>query len=63
MLKRKETVDGHDIEVHEQTFSSRPFWVKVDGKHLAQRGRMRVRGFASLDAAWRAGLAQTRGAR
>lgn len=50
------TVDGKQIEVHEDSFGRRRYWAKVDGRGLYQRGRMRVRTFTTADAAWKAAL-------
>lgn len=54
---RAETVDGTSIEVHEdRQSSSRRYWAKVDGHALEQHGRMRLRRFTTVEAAWRVAL-------
>jgi len=60
MIVKTETVDGKQIEVHEDRFTTRPYWVKIDGRGLFQRGRMRVRAFATVDAARKAALVEVR---
>ena len=60
MKVKTETVNGKQIEVHEDRFGARRYWVKVDGIGLFQRGRMRVRTFATVEAARKAGLEETR---
>ena len=59
MIVKTATVDGKRIEVHEARFTTRPYWVKIDGRGLFQRGRMRVRAFATMDAAWKAALEES----
>jgi hypothetical protein len=54
MKIKTETIDGKRIEVHEDRFGNRRYWVKVDGSALFQRGRMRMRTFATIDAARKA---------
>lgn len=56
MIVKTATVDGKQIEVHQDRFTTRPYWVKIDGRGLFQRGRMRVRAFTTVDAAWKAAL-------
>lgn len=56
MIVKTATVDGKQIEVHENRFSTQRYWVKIDGRGLFQRGRMRVRAFTTVDAAWKAAL-------
>lgn len=56
MIVKTAKVDGKQIEVHEDRFTARPYWVKIDGLGLFQRGRMRVRTFTTVDAAWKAAL-------
>jgi hypothetical protein len=46
--------DGRRIEVHADRFGKRRFWVKIEGSALFQRGRMRIRAFATVDAAVKA---------
>ena len=60
MLVKNEKVDGKQIEVHEASFGVRRYWVKVDGSALFQQGRMRVRTFATVEAARKAALEETR---
>ena len=42
---------GKRIEIHEDRFGKQRYWVKIDGSALFQRGRMRVRAFATVEAA------------
>lgn len=60
MIVKTETVDGKQIEVHEASFGARRYWVKVDGIALFQRGRMRARTFATVEAARKAALEENR---
>lgn len=60
MIVKAETIGGKLIEVHEARFGPRPYWSAVDGMALFQRGRMRVRGFTTADAAWKAALKEAR---
>lgn len=60
MIVKRETFDGKKIEVHEDRFGTRRYWVKIDGLGLFQRGRMRVRAFTTVDAARKAALATVR---
>lgn len=46
--------DGRRIEVHADRFGKRRFWVMIEGTALFQRGRMRVRAFATVAAAVKA---------
>ena len=55
-IVKTEKIDGKRIEVHEDRFGARRYWVKVDGSALFQRGRMRVRMFTTVEAARKAGL-------
>ena len=56
MIVKTEKIDGKQIEIHEDRFGARRYWVKVDGIGLFQRGRMRVRTFATIDSARKAAL-------
>ena len=56
MIVKTGTIEGKRIEVHEQRFGTIRYWAKVDGNDLFQHGRMRVRTFATVDAAWKAAL-------
>jgi hypothetical protein len=56
MIVNTEAVDGKQIEVHEESFGQRCYWVKVDGIALFQHGRMRVRTFTTIEAAREAAL-------
>lgn len=60
MIVRSETVAGKLIEIREDHFGARRYWVTVDGSGLFQRGRMAMRKFATIGAAWAAGLKETR---
>lgn len=60
MIIKSETVNGKPIEVHEDRFGHRRYWVKVDGRGLFQRGRLRVRTFATVGTAWKAALEEAR---
>ena len=51
MKVKTETAFGKQIEVHEDRFGAHRYWVKVDGAALFQRGRMRLRMFATPAAA------------
>jgi hypothetical protein len=57
-IVKTDKVDGKRIEIHEDRFGTRRYWAKVDGLGLFQRGRMRVRTFTTIDAAWKAALAE-----
>jgi hypothetical protein len=56
VIVRDEKVDGKRIEIHQDNFGKHRYWVKVDGAGLFQRGRMRVRTFTTIAAAWKAAL-------
>lgn len=56
MIVQTETVNGKRIEIHEDRFGQRRYWTKVDGTALFQHGRMRLRMFATADAAKKAAL-------
>ncbi len=56
MIVKTATVDGKRIEVHEERFGTIRYWAKVDGDALSQQGRMRLRTFATAEAAWKAAL-------
>ena len=43
--------DGKRIEIHINRFGKQRYWAMVDGSALFQRGRMRVRAFATVEAA------------
>jgi hypothetical protein len=60
MIVETTTIAGKRIEIHEDRFGARRYWVKVDGSGLFQRGRMRVRTFTTVEAARKAGLEETR---
>ena len=60
MIVETSKADGKQIEIHEDRFTARPYWVKIDGRGLFQRGRMRIRAFATVDAARKAALAKVR---
>ncbi|HSX23465.1 MAG TPA: hypothetical protein VLE97_11890 [Gaiellaceae bacterium] len=60
MKIKTEKIDGKRIEIHEDRFGSRRYWVKVDGIGLFQRGRMRVRTFTTPDAAYKAAIEEVR---
>ena len=56
MIVKSDTVDGKRIEVHEERFGTIRYFAKVDGSPLCQRGRMRLRTFSTVEAAWKAAL-------
>jgi hypothetical protein len=57
VIVKAETVDGTSIEVHEdRQVGGRRYWAKVDGRALEQHGRMRLRRFTTVEAAWRVAL-------
>jgi hypothetical protein len=56
VIVKAETIDGKKIEVHDDRFGRRRYWAKIDGRGLFQRGRMRVRTFATADAAYKAAI-------
>lgn len=56
MIVKTGTVDGKQIEVHNEGWGLRRYWAQVDGTALFQRGRMRLRTFDTPDAAWKAAL-------
>lgn len=56
VIIKTEKVDDKRIEIHEDSFGTRRYWAKVDGSGLFQRGRMRLRTFATADAAYAAAL-------
>ena len=58
MIVKSKKIDGLPIEVHEKSFGARRYWATVDGAALFQRGRMRVREFETMEAAWKAALAK-----
>jgi hypothetical protein len=60
VIVKTDEVDGKRIEVHDDRFGRRRYWAKVDGCALFQRGRMRVRTFATADAAKKAALKEVR---
>lgn len=49
-------VKGKQIEIHADRFGARRYWAKIDGRALFQRGRMRLRTFATANAARKAAL-------
>ncbi len=53
-----ETLDGKQIEIHEDSYGQRRYWAKVDGVALFQRGRMRLRTFTTADGARAAAIAE-----
>lgn len=60
VIVKTKKVDGKSIEVHEDRYSKRRYWAKVDGIALFQRGRMRLRTFTTADAAWQAAIDESR---
>jgi hypothetical protein len=54
MKIKTETIDGKRIEIHEDRFGRSRYWAMVDGVGLFQRGRMRLRTFTTVDAAYKA---------
>jgi len=56
MIAKTEIVDGKLIEIHEGRHGACRYWAKVDGTALFQRGRIRLRMFTTVDAAWQAAL-------
>lgn len=60
MIVKTEKIDGKRIEIHDDRFGKRHYWAKVDGLGLFQRGRMRVRTFTTVDAAYKAALKEAR---
>lgn len=60
MIVKTETVDGRQIEIHEDSVGPRRYWAKIDGSALFQRGRMRVRTFTTADAARSAAIKEPR---
>lgn len=60
MIVKTETVNGKPIEIHDDRFGRRRYWVKIDGRGLFQRRRMRVRAFATVGTAWKAALEEVR---
>lgn len=57
---KADVVDGKSIEIHADRFSTHKYWVLVDGNGLFQRGRMRVRTFTTVEAAWKAAVKEIR---
>lgn len=55
-IVKAKAVDGKKIEIHEDRFGKSRYWAMVDGCALFQRGRMRVRTFTTVDAAYKAAL-------
>lgn len=53
-----ETVDGKQIEIHEDSYGRRRYWAKVEGLALFQRGRMRLRTFTTVEGARAAAVAE-----
>jgi hypothetical protein len=51
-------VSGKRIEIHADSSGARRYWAKVDGRALFQRGRMRLRTFATANAARKAALVE-----
>lgn len=51
MIVETTTIDGREIEIHQDRFGQRRYWVKVDGLALFQHGRMRLRTFATPETA------------
>jgi hypothetical protein len=60
MIVKTGTVDGKQIEIHEDSHGRQRFWAKVDGTALFQRGRIRLRTFATVGTAWKAALEEVR---
>ena len=52
------TIDGKQIEVHEDSHGRRRYWAKVEGVALFQRGRMRLRTFTTAEGARAAAIAE-----
>jgi hypothetical protein len=59
-LVKSGVVSGKRIEVHEASFGQRRYWAQVDKSALFQLGRIRVRMFSTIDAAWKAALAEAK---
>jgi hypothetical protein len=59
-LVKSGTVGGKRIEIHESSYGQRRYWAQVDKSALFQLGRMRVRMFSTIDAAWKAALAEAK---
>lgn len=60
MIVKTDIIDGKKIEIYEDGFSRKRFWAKVDGRGLFQRGRMRLRAFATVEAAHEAAIEEAR---
>jgi hypothetical protein len=56
MIVKSKKIAGKQIEIHEDAHGRQRFWAKVDGTALFQRGRIRLRTFATADSAWKAAL-------
>ena len=50
-IVKTETVDGKRVEIHEDRHGKRRYWIMIDGCGLFQHGRMRIRTFATIEAA------------
>jgi hypothetical protein len=60
VIVKAKKVDGKPIKIHEDRFGARRYWAMVDGTALFQRGRMRLRTFTTVEAAWKAALEEVR---
>lgn len=60
MVIKMGSVNGKIIEIHDNRFGRQRYWAKVDGRGLFQRGRMRVRAFTTVDAAYKAAVKEAR---
>jgi hypothetical protein len=61
MIVKIETVDGRQIEIHENRSGHRRYWAMVNHRALFQRGSMRLRTFTTADAARAAALKEAKG--
>lgn len=60
MIVKTETVNGRQIEIHEKRSSHRRYWAMVNHRALFQRGSLRVRTFATEEAAHAAALKEAK---
>jgi hypothetical protein len=54
------TINNKLVEIHEDRVGRHRYWVKIDGRALFQRGRMRLRTFTTPGAAIEAAAKEAR---
>ena len=60
MIISTKTVNGHQIQIHENKSGRHRYWATINRHALSQRGTRRPRTFASPQGAWTAALKEAR---